>query len=106
MAGGITPNRIVTIPLEDYNSDHYLTLLYQSMVNLGWHIGYFDHDGIIAYTNISWESYSEEVSVLSSASNIPNNPNMAPDAPPLISALFQIIDTMLAVMPVHKYISR
>jgi rhomboid protease GluP len=29
---------------------------------MGWHVGYFDHDGIIAYTNISWESYSEEVS--------------------------------------------
>jgi len=62
MAGGITPNRTVTIPLGDYNSDHYLTLLYQAMVNRGWHIGYFDHDGIVAYTNISWSSYSEEVS--------------------------------------------
>lgn len=62
MAGGISPDRRVTIPLEDYNSDHYLTILYQAMVNMGWHIGYFDHDGIIAYTNISWESYSEEVS--------------------------------------------
>jgi len=62
MAGGISPNRIITIPLEDYNSDHYLTLIYQAMLNRGWHIGYFDHDGIIAYTNISWASYSEEVS--------------------------------------------
>jgi len=62
MAGGITPNRTATIPLGDYNSDHYLTLLYQAMVNRGWHIGYFDHDGIIGYTNISWPSYSEEVS--------------------------------------------
>jgi len=63
MPGGITPNRIVTIPLGDYNADYYFTLLYQAMLNLDWHIGYFDHDGIIAYTNISWESYSEEVSV-------------------------------------------
>jgi rhomboid protease GluP len=62
MAGGISPNRIITIPLEDYNSDHYLTLLYQAMLNMGWDIGYFDHDGIIAYTQISWESYSEEIS--------------------------------------------
>ena len=62
MAGGITPNRIVTIPLGEYNSEYYLTLLYRAMLNLGWNIGYFDHDGIIAYTSISWESYSEEVS--------------------------------------------
>jgi rhomboid protease GluP len=62
MAGGISPNRIITVALEDYNADHYLTLLYQAMLNMGWHIGYFDHDGIIAYTDISWESYSEEVS--------------------------------------------
>jgi len=62
MAWGITPYRSVTVSLEDYYSDHYLTLLYQAMVNRGWHIGYFDHDGIIAYTNISWASYSEEIS--------------------------------------------
>jgi len=62
MAGGISPNRTVTIPLDEYNSDHYLTLLYHAMVGMGWHVGYFDHDGIIAYTDISWASYSEEVS--------------------------------------------
>jgi len=62
MAGGISPYRKVTIPLEDYNPDHYLTLLYQAMLNRDWDIGYFDHDGIIAYTPISWASYSEEVS--------------------------------------------
>jgi rhomboid protease GluP len=61
-AWGISPYRKVTIPLEDYNPDHYLTLLYQAMLNRGWDIGYFDHDGIIAYTPISWSSYSEEVS--------------------------------------------
>ena len=62
MPGGITPNKTVTIPLDDYNPDHYLTILYHAMVALGWHVGYFDHDGIIAYTTISWASYSEEVS--------------------------------------------
>jgi len=61
-AWGISPYRKVTIPLGDYNSDHYLTLLYQAMLNRNWDIGYFDHDGIIAYTPISWASYSEEVS--------------------------------------------
>src|ERR1700759_795191 len=61
-AWGITPYKSVTVSLGDYYSDHYLTLLYQAMVNRGWNIGYFDHDGIIAHPNISWESYSEEIS--------------------------------------------
>lgn len=63
MVWGISPYKTLIIPLEDYNADHYLTLLYTAFQNLDWHIGYFDHDGIIAYTDISWESYSEEVSV-------------------------------------------
>jgi rhomboid protease GluP len=49
-AWGISPYRKITIPLGDYNSDHYLTLLYQAMLNRNWDISYFDHDGIIAYT--------------------------------------------------------
>lgn len=61
-AWGISPYRKTTIPLGEYNSDHYLTLFYQAMLNRDWDIGYFDHDGIIAYTPISWASYSEEIS--------------------------------------------
>lgn len=63
MAWGISPRKVDIIPLGDYNPDHYLTLLYHAVENLGWRISYFDHDGIIAYTNISWQSYAEEVSV-------------------------------------------
>ncbi len=61
-AFGISPYRKAAIPLGEYNAGHYLTLLYHAFINLNWHIGYFDHDGIIAYTNISWSSYSEEIS--------------------------------------------
>ncbi|WP_428329913.1 rhomboid family intramembrane serine protease [Mucilaginibacter sp.] len=63
MAWGISPYKTAVIPLGDYNADHYLTLLYHAFANLGWHTGYFDREGIIAYTNISWASYAEEVSV-------------------------------------------
>lgn len=63
MSWGLSPRKTAIIPLNDYNTNHYLTLVYQAFVNLGWHIGYFNHDGIIAYTNISWPSYAEEVSV-------------------------------------------
>jgi rhomboid protease GluP len=63
MAWGISPRKVTTIPLGEYSADHYLTLLYHAFNNLGWRIGYFDRDGIIGYTPISWESYAEEVSV-------------------------------------------
>lgn len=63
MAWGISPRKIAIIPLGDYNAVHYLTILYHAFGNLGWRISYFDHDGIIAYTKISWASYAEEVSV-------------------------------------------
>ncbi|MFD2873610.1 rhomboid family intramembrane serine protease [Mucilaginibacter ximonensis] len=62
MAWGISPRKIITIPLGDYSPDYYLTLLYHAFKNLGWRIGYFNRDGIIGYTQISWESYAEEVS--------------------------------------------
>jgi rhomboid protease GluP len=63
MAWGISPRKIAVIPLNEYSADHYLTLIYHAFNNLGWRIGYFNNDGIIAYTNISWASYAEEVSV-------------------------------------------
>ncbi|MET3981349.1 rhomboid protease GluP [Mucilaginibacter sp. UYP25] len=63
MSWGLSPRKTNTVPLDDYNTRHYLTLVYHAFINLGWRIGYFNHDGIIAYTNISWSSYAEEVSV-------------------------------------------
>jgi rhomboid protease GluP len=63
MAWGISPRETAIIPLGDYSADHYLTLLYHAFTNLGWRIGYFNRDGIIGYTPLSWESYAEEVSV-------------------------------------------
>ncbi|MEB0263550.1 rhomboid family intramembrane serine protease [Mucilaginibacter sp. 10I4] len=63
MSWGLSPRKTTTVPLNDYNTSHYLTLVYNAFINLGWRIGYFNHDGIIAYTNISWSSYAEEVSV-------------------------------------------
>jgi rhomboid protease GluP len=63
MAWGISPYKQEVVPLGDYNADFYLTLIFHAIENLGWHVGYFDHDGIMAYTNISWASYAEEVSI-------------------------------------------
>ncbi|HWZ34871.1 MAG TPA: rhomboid family intramembrane serine protease [Mucilaginibacter sp.] len=70
MAFGISPRKIITIPLGDYSPDYYLTLLYHAFTNLGWRIGYFNRDGIIGYTPISWESYAEEVSARIAGNNV------------------------------------
>src|ERR1700712_786521 len=70
MAWGISPSKTTVIPLGEYNADHYLTLLYHAFNNLGWRIGYFDRDGIIGYTPISWESYAEEASARIVGNNV------------------------------------
>lgn len=63
MAWGISPRKTIIVPLNNYDPNHYLTLLYHAFNNLNWHIGYFNRDGIIAYSNISWQSFAEEISV-------------------------------------------
>ena len=63
MAWGISPRKTIVIPLNNYDPNYYLTLLYHAFNNRSWHIGYFNRDGIIGYTNISWQSYAEEISV-------------------------------------------
>jgi len=70
MAFGISPRKVITIPLGDYSADYYLTLLYHAFKNLSWRIGYFDRDGIIGYTPISLESYAEEVSARIVGNNV------------------------------------
>lgn len=70
MAFGISPRKVITIPLGDYSADYYLTLLYHAFKNLGWRIGYFNRDGIIGYTPISWKSYAEEVSARIEGNNV------------------------------------
>ncbi len=63
MAWGLSPRIIEKVPLNDFSAAHYLTICKQAFENLNWHISYIGNDGIIAYTNISWASYAEEVSV-------------------------------------------
>lgn len=70
MAFGISPRKITTIPLGNYSPDYYLTLLYHAFKNLGWRISYFNRDGIIGYTPISWQSYAEEVSARIEGNNV------------------------------------
>jgi len=60
---GYSPKVEKFIPLSDFPSDKYLIIVRQAFENLGWKLSHVSESGIIAYTPLSFQSYSEEVSV-------------------------------------------
>lgn len=63
MAWGISPKKSASVPLGDFGTDKYLAIVYQALENLNWKVSYADENGLIAFTPISWESYSEQITV-------------------------------------------
>lgn len=60
---GYSPKVEKFIPLADFPSDKYLIIVKQAFENLGWKLSHVSESGIIAYTPLSFQSYSEEVTV-------------------------------------------
>ena len=60
---GYSPKIEKFIPLGDFPEDRYLIIARQAVENLGWNLSHISERGIIAYTPISLQSYSEEISV-------------------------------------------
>ena len=60
---GYSPKIEKFIPLGDFPMDRYLIIARQAIENLGWNLSHISERGIIAYTPISLQSYSEEISV-------------------------------------------
>lgn len=60
---GYSPKIEKFIPLGEFPMDRYLIIARQAIENLGWSLSHISERGIIAYTPISFQSYSEEVSV-------------------------------------------
>lgn len=60
---GYSPKIEKYIPLGDFPADRYLIIARQAIENLGWKLSHISENGLIAYTNLSWQSYSEEISV-------------------------------------------
>jgi rhomboid protease GluP len=60
---GYSPKIEKYIPLGDFPLDKYLIIARQALENLGWKLSHISETGIIAYTPISFQSYSEEVSI-------------------------------------------
>src|SRR5690606_22944035 len=60
---GYSPKIIRYIPLADFPADKYLIIATQAIANLGWNLSHISQTGIIAYTPLSFQSYSEEISL-------------------------------------------
>ncbi len=60
---GYSPKIEKFIPLADFPADRYLIIVRQAIENLGWDLSHISASGIIAYTPLSLQSYSEEISV-------------------------------------------
>lgn len=60
---GYSPKIEKYIPLGDFPADRYLIIAAQAIENLGWKLSHISEQGIIAYTSLSWQSYSEEISI-------------------------------------------
>ena len=60
---GYSPKIEKYIPLADFPADKYLIIARQAIENLGWKLSHLSENGIIAYTPLSFQSYSEEISI-------------------------------------------
>lgn len=60
---GYSPKTEKFIPLSGFPADKYLIIVRQAIENLGWKLSHVSESGIIAYTPLSFQSYSEEVSI-------------------------------------------
>lgn len=60
---GYSPKIEKYIPLAEFPADKYLIIARQAIENLGWKLSHLSETGIIAYTPLSFQSYSEEISI-------------------------------------------
>jgi rhomboid protease GluP len=60
---GYSPKIEKYIPLGDFDQDKYLIIAKQAIENLGWKLSHISSTGLIAYTPISFQSYSEEITI-------------------------------------------
>ncbi|TCC94115.1 rhomboid family intramembrane serine protease [Pedobacter frigiditerrae] len=60
---GYSPKIEKYVPLGDFPPDKYLIIAKQAIGNLGWKLSHISSTGLIAYTPISFQSYSEEITI-------------------------------------------
>ena len=60
---GYSPKTEKYIPLAGFPAERYLVVALKAIGNLGWNLSHVSQSGVIAYTGLSWQSYSEEISI-------------------------------------------
>ncbi len=60
---GYSPKKVRYIPLGDFPADRYLVIAWYALLQRGWDIGFASPTRLLAYTPLSWASYSEEISI-------------------------------------------
>ncbi|WP_423148693.1 rhomboid family intramembrane serine protease [Rubrolithibacter danxiaensis] len=60
---GYSPKVEKYIPLGEFPAEQYLVVALKAIENLGWKLSHLSESGLIAYTNLSWQSYTEEISI-------------------------------------------
>jgi len=63
MAVGFSPKHVQDFNLNLMNTEHFLVLANEAALRLKWSVSFISEKGFIAYTKISWTSWSEEITV-------------------------------------------
>lgn len=63
MAFGVSPKYTTEFSIEDHDSERFLVLAADTINQLGWNLHLITNAGLIAYTKISWSSWSEQFSI-------------------------------------------
>lgn len=70
MAFGLSPKHVEDFSVPYLNQKHAYLIAVEAAKSLGWNIGLLSGQGLIAYTNFSMSSWSEEVQIIIEAGNI------------------------------------
>src|SRR5690242_11375385 len=63
MAFGITPKHTQEATFETLTQEEILIIGLETVKKLNWNIGAVSRDGFLAYNNVTWNSWGEEISV-------------------------------------------
>lgn len=64
MAFGISPKYSEKYFFENIDKDQFLAIAADTALLLGWNVGFYSRNGIIAFTKMSMSSWSEKISIL------------------------------------------
>lgn len=63
MAFGFSPKHLHSFSLENVDYEHFLVVAIEAVRKLNWNVSFMSETGFIAYSNFSWSSWGEEITV-------------------------------------------